>query len=581
PKGSRRRVKIAKDLMINAETLLEIPLLAGVPPRERAEIAARAADVRLRAGDWLLHEGETPSFFALLSGQIAVSKRSGDADLSVTTYYPGDYFGEVPLLLNSPAIASLRAEEPSRLLRLDAPDFRELITSCDKLREKIVGTMVTRVTHLQQFAQAPLPTVTIIGDRYGSECHDVRDFLARNHVAFRWLEPGDPKIGIRFPAVEVGDVFPVVVFPNGSYLADPSFREIANALGLQTAPVAEQVYDVIIIGAGPAGLAAGVYGASEGLRTLLIERSAPGGQAGSSSRIENYLGFPAGLSGDELSIRAWQQAKRFGAEMLSARDVLGIVPGEDGAPHQVLLDGGERIASKTLVLATGVAWRKLEAEGIEGLTGRGVYYGAARTEAQATRGNEVFLVGGGNSAGQAAMFFSNYAARVTLLVRGESLSKSMSQYLIDELDTKANIFVEVESEVVTAHGTNHLEAIVLRNVRTDDRRRCETNVLFVLIGADAETGIFPEELIRDARGYVCTGRDVLDLSSAAHRPWPLERDPYLLETSIPGIFAAGDVRHGSIKRVAAGVGEGSMSVAFIHQYLASLDEESAAKPLTG
>jgi thioredoxin reductase (NADPH) len=355
---------------------------------------------------------------------------------------------------------------------------------------------------------------------------------------------------------------------------------MATRLGFQTAPAPNQVYDVVVVGAGPAGLAAGVYGASEGLRTLLVERSAPGGQAGSSSRIENYLGFPAGLSGDDLSTRAWQQAKRFGAEMLSAREVVGLVPGKDGGAHEVVLDGDERIACKTLVLANGVSWRKLNADGISELTGRGVYYGAARTEALATRGKEIFLVGGGNSAGQAAMFFSNYATRVTLLVRGETLRKSMSQYLIDELATKENIFVEVESEVVAVQGTDHLEAIVVRNVRTNERLRCETNVLFVLIGADAETSTLPDELIRDANGYICTGRDVLDLSTAAHRPWPLERDPYLLETSIPGIFSAGDVRHGSIKRVAAGVGEGSMSIAFIHQYLAAIDATAALKPLT-
>jgi thioredoxin reductase (NADPH) len=557
--------------MIDAETLLEIPLLAHIPERERTTIAARAADVQLRAGDWLLQEGESAAFFALLTGRIAVSKRVGGEDRLVTTYGPGDFFGEIPLLLNSLAIASVRALEPSRLMRLEGADFRELIVSCDKLREEIVRMMVTRVTLLQQLtAGAPGPSATIVGYRYDLACHDVRDFLARNHIPFHWLEPDDPNIGSRVPGGLGEGRFPLVVMPDGAQFACPSYREIARLMGLQTVPAENQVYDVIVVGAGPAGLAAGVYGASEGLSTLLIERSAPGGQAGSSSRIENYLGFPAGLSGDELSTRAWQQAKRFGAEMLSAREVVGIVPGSDGDAHVVLLDGGERISGKAIVLATGVAWRKLEAQGLGALTGRGVYYGAARTEALATRGKEIFLIGGGNSAGQAAMFFANYAARVTLLVRGDSLRKSMSQYLIDELATKANISIEVNSEIVSADGTDHLEAIVVKNVRTNERVRREASELFVLIGADAETEMLPAELIRDANGYICTGRDVLDLSSAVHRPWPLERDPYLLETSIPGVFAAGDVRHGSIKRVAAGVGEGSMSIAFIHQYLAAL-----------
>jgi thioredoxin reductase (NADPH) len=563
--------------MITADALLDIPLLAPVPERERAAIAARAADVQLQTGEWLLHEGETPSFFALLSGQIAVSKRAGRADVPINTYVAGDYFGEVPLLLNSATVASLRALEPCRLLRLDGSDFRELIVSCDHLREQIVRTMATRVVNLQQFAvHTAVPTITIVGHRYDVNCHDVRDFLARNHFAFDWLDPDDPVTAARVPAAGERK-FPIVVFSDGSHLVAPSYRDIAERLGLQTAPSQGLVYDVVIVGAGPTGLAAGVYGASEGLRTLLIEREAPGGQAGSSSRIENYLGFPAGLSGDDLSTRAWQQAKRFGADMLSAREVLGIEPGADGAPHQVLLDGGERVAAKTLVLSTGVSWRKLDNEGIADFVGRGVYYGAALTEALQTRGKDVFLIGGGNSAGQAAMFFANYARRVTLLVRGESLAKSMSRYLIDQLATKANVSVEVESRVVAAHGTEYLEAIVVENTLTSERHTYETSALFILIGADAETDRLPRELVRDARGYICTGRDVLDLEKQAHH-WPLERAPYLLETSVPGIFAAGDVRHGSIKRVASGVGEGSMSIAFIHEYLDVADADSASPP---
>ena len=419
-------------------------------------------------------------------------------------------------------------------------------------------------------------------------CHDVRDFLTRNHVALNWLDPDDASTASRVPPGIDAGTYPVVVFGDGSHAVCPSYREIAERLGLQTAPAPGVIYDVVVIGAGPAGLAAGVYGASEGLRTLLIEREAPGGQAGSSSRIENYLGFPVGLSGDDLSTRAWQQAKRLGAEMLTAREVKTIEPGLDGAPHEVLLDGNERVAAKALVLAMGVAWHKLDADGLAELSGRGVYYGAARAEALATRGKDIYLIGGGNSAGQAAMFFANYAGNVTLLVRGESLTKSMSQYLIDQLATKANVHVTVESEVVAAHGTEHLESIIVVNRRTGERTTHETDALFILIGADAETEILPPELIRDARGYICTGRDVLDLQTEARHYWPLERDPYLLETSVPGIFSAGDVRHGSIKRVASGVGEGSMSIAFIHQYLderavlstGRLNGSRAARPIT-
>jgi thioredoxin reductase (NADPH) len=559
--------------VITAETLLEIPLLAPIPEHERNTIASRAADVHLQTDEWLVHEGETPSFFALLSGKVAVTRRAADEDRAIATYNPGDYFGEVPLLLNSPAVAGLRALEPSRVLRLDGSDFRELIISCSRLREQILQTMMERVTKLQQATIATaVPTVSIIGRRNDVACHGVRNFLTGNHVAFNWLEPDDAAATSLLPEGVDRETCPIVLFPDASYLITPSYRDIAERLRLKTAAVPGEIYDVVVVGAGPAGLVAGVYGASEGLRTLLIEREAPGGQAGSSSRIENYLGFPGGLSGDDLSTRASQQAKRFGAEMLNAREVKALELGVDGAPHQVLLDGDERVAAKAVVLATGVSWRKLNADGIADFAGRGVYYGAGRSEALETRGKDIYLIGGGNSAGQAAMFFANYAQNVTLLVRGESLTKSMSQYLIDQLATKANVHVEVESEVVAARGTEHLENIVVENRRTKQRSTRETDALFILIGADAETEMLPREIIRDALGYVCTGRDVLDLENEAHHYWPLKRDPYLLETSVPGIFAAGDVRHGSLKRVASSVGEGSMSIAFIHQYL----DETAA-----
>jgi thioredoxin reductase (NADPH) len=327
-----------------------------------------------------------------------------------------------------------------------------------------------------------------------------------------------------------------------------------------------------------------VYGASEGLSTLLFEQLATGGQAGTSSRIENYLGFPSGLSGDDLATRAHAQAERFGAEVVVGRFVRGIEVGK-GA-HRVLFgsdparDGpggatGEvlSIEARAVVLATGVTYRSLEVPGIDRFLGTSVFYGAARTEARGMRGKSVILVGGGNSAGQAAMFFANYARSVTLLIRGESLQASMSQYLIDQIATKENIAVRSHGEIVSVEGTDRLEAAGIRDKRTGDVAREEVDAIFVFIGADARTDWLPQEIVRDERGYVCTGRDVVDLiGSRGH--WPDDRDPFLLETSVPGIFAAGDVRHGSIKRVAAGVGEGSMSIAFVHAYLASLAEEA-------
>jgi thioredoxin reductase (NADPH) len=369
---------------------------------------------------------------------------------------------------------------------------------------------------------------------------------------------------------------PLVVLRDGRRMEAPSFRALADALGLQTAP-RRDAYDVVIIGGGPAGLAAAVYGASAGLCTLLVERTACGGQAGTSSRIENYLGFPGGLSGDDLSSKAYQQALRFDAELLVARSVISIEPGDptssETAAHTIVLDDGTRLTTKTVVMASGVQWRQLDTPGVKRLTGHGVYYGASSMEALSLRGRRVHLIGGGNSAGQAAMKFSNYAESVTMLVRGPSLAASMSQYLIAQLASKENVTIETQADVISVEGDDHLEAINLGVGPSRRRERRESDALFVFIGAYAQTDWLPEKLIRDQWGYICAGRDVMDLlAEHAVGTWPLERDPYLLETSVPGIFTAGDVRHGSIKRVASSVGEGSMAIAFVHQYLAEVRE---------
>ncbi len=357
------------------------------------------------------------------------------------------------------------------------------------------------------------------------------------------------------------------MLPDETMLVQPSLREVAEAVGLRTAP-SGPAYDVVIIGGGPSGLAAAVYGASEGLRSLLVEETAPGGQAGMSSRIENYLGFPIGVAGDDLGSRALTQAQRFGAEIIVTRHVDGIEPGP--ASHAILLDGGQRIRARALVLSLGVNYRKLAVPGIDRLVGAGVFHGAARAEASTTRGCHIYLIGGGNSAGQSAMFFSDYATQVTLLVRGPSLAASMSQYLIGQLATRDNIVVRTNCELAAVAGDLHLQSITLRDPACGVEETLSADCVFIFIGANAHTEWLPDAIARDRQGFLLTGRHADEVSGAA----VLDRDRYLLETTVPGIFAAGDVRHGSMKRVAAAVGEGSMAIAFIHQYLATLPAQS-------
>ncbi|HEX3233116.1 MAG TPA: FAD-dependent oxidoreductase [Gemmatimonadales bacterium] len=557
--------------MITADLIRHISLFSKVPEDERISLAARAADLRLRKDEWLLVEGQNAGFYGLLEGHIDVLKIVDGQEHRLTTYGPGDSFGEVPLLLGSPAIANLRATEPCRVLRLEGADFLQLVSQCQVLSSEITKTMAARVKHLSQFqVEHPRGVVTVIGDARDAACFDLRDFLLRNGVAFVWQEPNGSS-----PADQEARVTPTaVVLPDGRRLEAPTFRGLAEALGLQTQPK-HRAYDAVIVGGGIGGLAAAVYGASEGLRTLSVERLAYGGQAGTSSRIENYLGFPVGIGGDELSARARRQALRFGAELLVPRTVARLEPGDpraEGPSHTIVLDDETRIQARTVILATGVDWRRLSVPGIERLVGHGVYYGAAKAEALKMQGLDVHLVGGGNSAGQAALLFADYARSVTMLVRGQSLAASMSRYLIDQLEQQHNVTVETGVQVTGVEGKESLEAIEVTSDKGRRRERRASDALFVLIGGEAQTAWLPDAVIRDQWGYICTGRDVMDL--LRERPpttWPLERDPFLLETSVPGILAAGDVRHGSIKRCSAAVGEGSMAIAVVHHVLAELE----------
>lgn len=544
--------------MITSADLAQTPVFANVEEPERQRLARKAADIRLSPGDWLIREGEEPRFFVVLEGTLETLKNIVGQYRRLGESKVGDFLGETPIFLGTGNLVSMRAITPCRLARFERQQLQELVRDSPAAGEMIFQTMTSRLAGAQQVARdTPSSRVLIVGPKYDARCSAIRTFLAAHRVQYDWrpnqLEPESTEISV---AVEGGEP-----------LINPTVREVAEALRFPTVPKRDQ-YDVVIAGAGPAGMAAAVYGASEGLKVLTVERFAGGGQAGTSSRIENYLGFPAGISGDELTERALKQAKHFGAEFLIKRNVEALEHTNRG--YCIKLDGGDLIAARAILLATGVDWHRIEIPGMDHLLGRGVLYGASRHEAYAVAGKKIFLIGGGNSAGQAAIHFSGYAAEVVMLVRGPGLTHSMSQYLIHQIAGKRNIRIEPYTQVTSVHGENHLEQIVTTTRCPDGDETTATRdagALFIMIGATAKTAWLPPTLERNPKGYICTGRDLTT--------WPLDRDPFALETSIPGIFCAGDVRHGSVKRVASGVGEGSMSIAFIHEYLALTEPPSA------
>ena len=548
--------------MVTAEEIAGIEIFAMLGAAEQERLARAAADVSLTPGEFAVNAGDDRALFAVLDGRIEAVRTQDGIDRVVGERLPGDIFGEVPIVLGTVFPVGFRAAVSSRILRIE-PAAYHAIAAVDPIITKSVGELASlRMTGprgLQGLAaEAPVPRAIVVGPRWSPACTQLRHFLERNQVSFVWLQPDSPDAGEQWggPLPDEGDC-PVLRLVDGKTVVRPELRRAAELLGLGTEPQAAE-YDAIVIGAGPSGLAAAVYGASEGLRTLVVEREAPGGQAGTSSRIENYLGFPSGVSGQELASRALQQARRLGAEILVTRSITRV----DAPVRTVYLDGGDVLRGRTIILACGVTWRRLAVEGFDDLVGKGVFYGAARSEAPHVHGLDIHIIGAGNSAGQAAMFFSAHARNVTIVYRGESLEKSMSSYLVDQLGTRSNIHVRFGSEVVAVHGEEALEAVEVRSGANGAVTRQESGGLFVFIGADAETRWLPPEIALDARGYVLTGPDL-----GASGGWPLGRDPYLLETSVPGIFAAGDVRSGPVKRVAAAVGEGSMAIAFVHQFL--------------
>ena len=422
-------------------------------------------------------------------------------------------------------------------------------------------------------ARVSVEGLRVIGSRFSTEAHQIRDFLVRNCIPFEWLDVDRDKEEMR-RILNVSELessrLPVVVFPDGTRQTRPTNAEIAQKIGLKIRPEGE-FYDLIIVGGGPSGLAAAVYGASEGLHTIIVERHAPGGQAGLSSMIENYLGFPAGLSGTDLARRAVAQAKKFEVEIVSPLEVSGVrVKGS--TPIATLSDGLE-LRGHVVLIATGVEWRRLNVPGIDRLVGAGVYYGGTLAEAFFCRNEDIYIVGGANSAGQSAVYFSRYARSVTMLVRGESLDEGMSHYLIDRIKNTSNIRVRLRTTVVEVHGENRLEAITVFDASKNKKETFPTTALFIFIGAVPHTGWLKEVVKRDDHGFILTGPDLLQEkgNGQLQGSWKLERDPFWLESSQPGIFAVGDVRHGSVKRVAAGVGEGATAVQFIHQFLGSAE----------
>ncbi|HWH83788.1 MAG TPA: FAD-dependent oxidoreductase [Burkholderiaceae bacterium] len=547
--------------MIVVEELAAVPVLASVPHDDLERAARAAGDVRLAPGEYAVHEGDERALFVVLAGRIEVTKSIDGIERVIGARVPGQIFGEVPITFGTPFQGSYRATEPTRVMHIAARDFHVLAAANPDVLTKVAALASERIGGLRGIATAPPKArAVMLGHRWDDTVRELRSFLGRNQISYDWVTPDAPDRDARWPGPALADdELPALVCDDGSLLRRASCRDVAEHLGLQTRPRAGE-YDTVIIGGGPAGLAAAVYGASEGLRTLVIEREAPGGQAETSSRIENYLGFPTGVSGDELARRAHQQATRLGAEITVTRSVTGIDP----ATKVITLDGGEQVRARTIIVATGVAWRRLSTDGFDRLLGKGVYYGASRSEAGATQGQDIHLIGAGNSAGQAALFFANHARSVTLVVRSSGLEKSMSHYLIEQIRNKPNIRVALNSEVKAAHGDKLLSAIELADRSTGTTQRVDCGGVFVFIGADAETGWLPEAIARDDRGYVSTGDAV-----ARSGRWPLRRDPYLLETSVPGIFACGDVRCSPVKRVAAAVGEGSMTIAFVHQFLAN------------
>jgi thioredoxin reductase (NADPH) len=513
-----------------------------------------------RAGEKLFASCDRdPRFFVVKVGTVEIVDESGDRPKIVTVHGPGEFAGDVSLVTGRPAVVSAVAQTAGEAYEVSPAALRELLNNHADLGDLVMQAFIARRQLLT--ASGQFTGLRVIGSRYSRDTFRVRDFLAENRVPYTWLDlEADPQVQelLREFGLTEADT-PVVAWGRKPLFRNPSNRELADAVGLRQ-PLEQGLYDLVVVGAGPAGLAAAVYGASEGLRTLVLERSGPGGQAGRSMRIENYLGFPTGITGGELAERAVLQANKFGARLSVATPVTRLTF-DDG--YAVLhLDGGEAVTGKCLLIATGADYRRLGVEGCEALEGRGVYYAATPAEGRLCRGSDVVVVGGGNSAGQAAVYLAGQARKVYLVVRGGDLYKNMSSYLAHRIEQTSNVEVLLNTEVARMVGEGRLQEVVLVNKKAEESRTVAAPAVFSFIGAAPRTDWLPAEVERDAKGFVRTGAD---LARSPH--WSRSRHPFLLETSRAGVFAAGDVRSGSVKRVASAVGEGAMAVQFVHEYL--------------
>jgi thioredoxin reductase (NADPH) len=515
---------------------------------------------RFRPGEMLFEAGDCNCrFFVVRAGEVEILDDAGEKSKVVRVHGVGDFIGEVGQLIGGPALVSAVARTDCEVYEVSDAGLHEIINKYPDLGDLILHAFVARrqlLTRADGFTG-----LRVIGSRYSQDTFRVREFLTKNYVPFTWLDlESDPQVKLllkQFTLTETDT--PVVAWGRKKLLRNPTNRELAESLGIRR-PLEQTVYDLIVVGAGPAGLAAAVYGASEGLHTVVLERAGPGGQAGRSMRIENYLGFPTGITGAELAERAVLQANKFGASLPAATQVLRLT--FNNAYPVLHIDGGESISARCLLIATGADYRLLGVEGCESLEGRGVYYAATPNEATMYLGSEVVVVGGGNSAGQAAVFLAGHARKVHLVVRSDDLYKKMSSYLAHRIEQTPAIEVLLNTEVVRMCGEDHLRGVELVNRKTGEKRTLQTPALFSFIGAVPRAEWLPPEVERDEKGFVRTG-PALVLSPH----WTRQRQPFLMETSRAGVFAAGDVRSGSVKRVASAVGEGSMAVQFVHEYL--------------